>query len=252
MSTHPNFILKNLSASDLKLFEGALTAVSFTHGELVGEAGTPIESVYFLNSGLISIVVPLANGEAIEAGVIGRHDVYGASVAFGAKFHMNRAMIQMPGSASVIKSADLIVAANASPTLRHELFLQDQFMLAQSQQSAACNAKHNIPQRLASWLLRVSDRSQQDELPLTQEFLSQMLGVQRASVSIAAGEMQDAGIIRYQRGNVRIIDRAKLEHIACECYAALRIQRQRMLKQAGAPEPGTIRVAERAFSPIKV
>jgi CRP-like cAMP-binding protein len=237
VSTHPNSILRNLSKSDLALFEGALTAKSFVHGEVLGEAGAPIEHVYFPNSGLISLVVPLASGEAIEAGVVGRSDVCGAAVAFGAPYHVNRAVVQMPGSASVIKAADLIKAANASPTLRRELFLHDQFILAQAQQSAACNAKHDISQRLAAWLLRVRDRAQQEDLNLTQEFLSQMLGVQRASVSIAAGAMQDAGMIHYRRGSIRITDRPKLEHTACECFASLRAQFERTF-------PATVQAAE--------
>ena len=227
MSTHPNVILRNLSKSDLALFEGALSSHAFTHGQVLGEAGTPIDRVFFPSSGMISVVVPLQTGEVIEAGVVGRTDVFGAAVVFGAKLHVNTGVVQMPGSALVIKAADLVAAARKSETLRNELFLHDQFILAQAQQSAACNARHDIPQRLATWLLRVRDRAQQEDLPLTQEFLAQMLGVQRASVSIAAGEQQEAGLIRYRRGHIQIMDSAKLEQVACECYASLRAQYDR-------------------------
>jgi CRP-like cAMP-binding protein len=229
MSSHPNLILKNLSKGDLALFERALTQQPFVHGQVLAEAGMPIERVFFPNSGLISVVVPLASGEAIEAGVVGRADVFGAGAVFGATHHVNRAAVQMPGSASVIKVADLVAAANKSESLRRTLFLHDQFILAQAQQSAACNARHQIPERLATWLLRVHDRALQDDLNLTQEFLSQMLGVQRASVSIAAKAMQDAGLIQYRRGTIHITDMAKLESVACECYAALRSQFERMI-----------------------
>jgi CRP-like cAMP-binding protein len=211
-----------LSKSDLALFEGPLHVKSFVNGELLAEAGAAIEHVFFPNSGLISIVVPLQSGEVIEAGVVGRQDVFGAAVAFGAKLHVNRAIVQIPGSASIIRAADLVAAANKSETLRCDLFLHDQFILTQAQQSAACNARHEVSQRLATWLLRVRDRAQQEELPLTQEFLSQMLGVQRASVSIAAAAMQEAGMIQYRRGSIHITDTAKLEHAACECYDILR------------------------------
>jgi CRP-like cAMP-binding protein len=228
VSTHPNSILRHLSAADLKLFEGMLTPVSFVHGETLAEIGLPIERVFFPNSGMISVVVPLASGEAIEAGVIGRADVFGAGAAFGAKHHINNAVCQMPGSFSVIKAADLANAAAQSETLRRELFKREQFLLAQAQQSAACNARHDIPQRLATWLLRVHDRAQQEELALTQEFLGQMLGVQRASVSIAAAALQDAGIIQYRRGSIRILDQKRLEASACECFDALRMQFERM------------------------
>ena len=222
MSTHPNAILKHLSKSDLALFEGALHVKSFVHGEVLAEAGSPIENVFFPNSGMISIVVPLQGGEVIEAGVVGRQDVFGAAAAFGAKTHVNSAIMQIPGSASIISAADLVNATNKSETLRRDLFLHDQFVLTQAQQSAACNARHDISQRLATWLLRVRDRAQQEELPLTQDFLSQMLGVQRASVSIAAGAMQEAGMIQYRRGSIHITDTAKLEDTACECYDVLR------------------------------
>ena len=227
MSTHPNAILRNLSTSDLALLEGALSSHAFTHGQVLGEVGQPIERAYFPSSGLISVVVPLRTGEVIEAGVVGRTDVFGASVALGAKLHVNTGVVQMPGSALVIKAADLVAATRKSETLRNELFLNDQFILAQAQQSAACNARHDIPQRLATWLLRVRDRAQQEDLSLTQEFLSQMIGVQRASVSIAAGVLQDAGMIRYRRGHIQITDPARLKQVACECYAAVRAQYDR-------------------------
>lgn len=227
VSTHPNAILNHLSKSDLALFEGALTARSFVRGDVLAEIDSPIDHAYFPSCGLISLVVPLQGGEVIEAGVVGRQDVFGASAAFGAKVHVNRAVAQISGVALVIKAAELIKAAHKSETLRHDLFMYDQFILAQAQQSAACNARHDISQRLATWLLRISDRAQQDELPLTQEFLSQMLGVQRASVSIAAGAMQEAGMIQYRRGRLKITDPNKLEEIACECYAAVRAHHER-------------------------
>ena len=227
MSTHPNVILRTLSKSDLALFESALSSLAFTNGQVLGEVGTPIDRVFFPSSGLISVVVPLRSGDVIEAGVVGRTDVFGASVALGGRLHVNTGVVQMPGSALVIKADILTNAAGKSETLRNQLFLHDQFILAQAQQSAACNARHDIPQRLATWLLRVRDRAQQEDLPLTQEFLAQMLGVQRASVSIAAGEMQKAGLIRYRRGHIQITDVPGLKQVACECYASLRAQYDR-------------------------
>lgn len=239
MSKYDNSVLQRLSRSDLKLIEGSLASQILAHGKTIAEAGDPIEHVFFPNSGLISLVVPLSAGEMIEAGVVGREDVLGASAAFGARTHLNTAVVQMPGAAAVIKASDLIEAAGKSETLRRDLFLHDQFVLAQAQQSAACNARHNIPERLATWLLRIRDRAQQDELPLTQEFLSQMIGVQRASVSIAASAMQNAGLIHYRRGRIQITDVPGLEATACECYASLRGQFRRMTKAAEPRETAT-------------
>lgn len=225
MSGQTNTILKNLPPGDLKLFESALRPMTLTPGHILAEPGAPIERAYFPISGMISVVVPLSGGDSIESAVIGRSDVFGAGVAFGASLHVNRGIVQMAGAALTIAGAELAEAANKSEPLRRELFFQDRFLLAQAQQSAACNAKHDIKQRLATWLLRVRDRAQQNDLPLTQEFIGQMIGVQRPSISLAASELQDAGLILYRRGMIRILDLAGLERVACECFAALREQR---------------------------
>lgn len=231
-SQHSNAILDNLPRSDLKLLEDGLKPFALKLGHVIAEPGEPIEHAYFPISGLISVVVPLEGGESIEAGVVGRGDVFGAGAAFGARHHVNRAIVQLPGAALTIPSAKLAAAANASEALRRELFFQDRFILAQAQQSAACNARHDITQRLATWLLRVRERAQQDDLALTQEFLGQMIGVQRASISLAASQLQAAGIIRYRRGMIRILDPHRLEQVACECFAMLREQREEIgLKQ---------------------
>jgi CRP-like cAMP-binding protein len=227
--SHPNTFIQNLSESDAVLLSSAFTTREFPQGEVVAEPGDPIEQVLFMHNGLISVVVPLESGEAIEAGVIGREEVFGACGALGAKSHVSKAIVQMPGTASVIKTADLTKLARQSNTLLRALVVHEQFLLAQAQQTAACNARHEIPQRLATWLLRVSDRSAENEMPLTQEFLAQMLGVQRASVTIAAGALRDAGLISYRRGRIVIDDRAKLEKLACECYSAIRTQYERTI-----------------------
>ena len=228
--SHLNGFIQNLPSSDIEMLRPLFKAKSFGHGDVIAEAGQPIEDVWFVNSGMLSVIVPLQTGEAIEAGVVGADEVFGASGAFGMHFHINTAVGQMPGSAFVIACAALKKAVARSTTLSHALAAQEQFLLAQAQQTAACNARHAIPQRLATWLLRVRDRSQRDELNLTQEFLSQMLGVQRASVSIAAAQMQQSGLIRYKRGNVRIMDLQGLEQAACECYSAVRDQYQRTIQ----------------------
>jgi CRP-like cAMP-binding protein len=230
MSAHPNGFLRNLSKSDHDALSRLATVHSFPQGEVIAEIGTPIDRVFFVNSGMISLVVPLQDGGAIEAGVVGRNEVFGGCAALGLKCHVNTAVVQMEASASVIKASDLAKAADASPSLRLAFVLQEQFLLAQAQQSAACNGVHHIRQRLATWLLRVSDRAQQEDLQLTQEFLSQMLGVQRASVSLAASELRDEGMITYRRGHVRITDRERLEQTACECNSAVRKQFDRTIQ----------------------
>jgi CRP-like cAMP-binding protein len=224
-----NTFIRNLSKVDAALLSSAFTTREYPQGEVLCEPGDRIAQVLFLHSGLISVVVPLEAGEAVEAGCIGREEVFGACGALGVKCHVGKAIVQMPGSGSAIKTADLARLVRQSDTLLAALAGHEQFLLAQAQQTAACNARHAIPQRLASWLLRVSDRSGEEELLLTQDFLAQMLGVQRASVSIAAAALKDAGLISYHRGRIVIQKQQELEKLACECYAAVRTQYERTI-----------------------
>ena len=204
--------------------------MAFVHGDVIGEAGRPIESVFFPSSGMISVVVDLRDGGRVEAAMVGRKNAVGGSVVFGGRQHLNTSFAQLPGIGWSLKAADVIELANRDDDVRNILFDNEQFLLAQSQQTAACNARHVIPQRLATWILRAADASGGDELTLTQEYLAQMLGVQRASVSMFAGALQDKGLIFYRRGRVKVLDRAGLEHLACECQAALRHQHARLFE----------------------
>jgi CRP-like cAMP-binding protein len=171
---------------------------------------------------MISLVVDLADGDRIEAGMVGRRGTVGGSVMFGGRTHLTTAFAQLPGSGWVLKASDLHELAERASDVRDLFFRNEQYLLAQAQQTAACNAKHRIPQRLATWILRAQFDSGDAELNLTQEYLAQMLGVQRASVSMFAGALQEKGLIFYRRGRVRILDREGLEHEACECHATLR------------------------------
>lgn len=204
--------------------------LSFVHGDIIGETGRPIEHVFFPSSGMISVVVDLRDGGRVEAAMVGRRNAIGASVVFGGRTHLNTSFAQLPGSGWSLNAADVIELANREIEVRNILYDNEQFLLAQAQQTAACNARHVIPQRLATWILRASDASGGDELTLTQEYLAQMLGVQRASVSMFAGALQDKGLIFYRRGRVKVLDRNGLEHQACECQAALRHQHARLFE----------------------
>jgi CRP-like cAMP-binding protein len=198
--------------------------LSFVHGDVIGEAGRPIEHAFFPSSGMISVVVELRDGGRVEAAMVGRRNAIGGSVVFGGLNHLNTSFAQLPGSGWLLKATDLVELAERDPDVRNLLFDNEQYLLAQAQQTAACNARHVIPKRLGTWILRASEACGGDELTLTQEYLAQMLGVQRASVSMFAGELQDKGLIFYRRGRVRVLDREGLEHHACECHAVLRRQ----------------------------
>lgn len=136
--------------------------------------------------------------------------------------------MQIAGSGFAIRASDLIELADDSPSLTELMFRHEQYLLAQAQQSLACNARHKIPQRLATWLLRARDAADSNRLYLTQEFLAQMIGVQRASVSTVAGKLQDDGLISYRRGQIEILDEKKLNDAACECRQAVRMQYRRL------------------------
>lgn len=233
MTSFNNVILDALSAAEPDEVTRRLVPFSFVHGNVLGEAGKPIEHVYFPQSGLISIVVALNGGERIEAAMVGSNGVLGASVIFGANLSINTGFALIAGRGLRMKAEDLVSLAQTNRTVQALLFRHEQYLLAQAQQTAACNARHHIPARLCTWLMRAQDLALQNDLHLTQEFLAQTLGVQRASISTIAGALQDAGLIHYRRGRVAIMNKEGLAQKACECYAALRGHHLRLFKADG-------------------
>ena len=228
---HHNEILARLHQEHPDIVTRRARQINYVHGDIFGESGSPIEEVLFPSSGMISLVVDLSDGDRIEAGMVGRRGMIGGSVLFGGRTHLSTSFTQLPGNGWTVKAADLLDLADSAQGVRDLMFRNEQYTLAQAQQTAACNAKHRIPQRLATWILRAQFDSGDEELLLTQEYLAQMLGVQRASVSMFAGTLQDKGLIFYRRGRVRILDREGLEREACECHATLRSRHMRLFDQ---------------------
>ena len=219
MSNRPtNLLLASLSAADLTLLGPHLKPVALQQHKVLFEATEPVSAAYFPSDAIISLVVTLSTGEAIEAAMVGRDGVVGASAALDGKISLSRAIVQIGGHAV---SCDLDVlkhAARQSETLHALLIRHEQVVYAQAQQTAACNATHTIEERLARWLLRARDLSQSDTLPFTQDFLGEMLGVRRTSVSVVAHTLQQAGFLKYARGRIQITDLEGLRQSACECY----------------------------------
>lgn len=209
--------------------------VEMRHGDLFAEAGDFIERAVFPISGMISIVAPLEEGGAVEAAMIGPSGALGTTAIFGPAIHINTAFCQIPGEAWTLPIAAFQQAADADPRLRALALAQDQYILAQAQQAAACNARHHLPARMATWLLRAADEVADDGLRLTQEYLATMLGVQRTSLCMAAGQMQERNLINVRRGRIDLIDRAALQSQACECYRNLRLQYLRLNPPQEAP-----------------
>jgi CRP-like cAMP-binding protein len=164
----------------------------------------------------------MQSGASVETATIGRAGVIGASAGLGAPSTFARAIVQLPGTAAWLSAAQFHAAANQSQGIRDLIVRYNDLLLAQIQQSVACNALHALEARLCRWLLQTHDCMDGDVIPLTQEFLGQMLGVRRTTVTIAARLLQSAGLIRYRRGHIQVLDRKALEDIACECYAVVR------------------------------
>jgi CRP-like cAMP-binding protein len=224
-----NRFLARLPEPEQKALFSNLELVELNQHQVLHEMGRPIEAVYFPHSGIVSLVVDLKSGDMVEAGTVGCDGVAGGAAGFGRVEALNRAVVQVAGSASSVTAKELRALADGSPELRGQLFSQQQFLLAQAQQCAACNGIHPIERRLARWLLRCRDIAHRDELELTQEFVAEMLGVRRTSVSMVANILQRAGLIETRRGSVRLLDIDGLRANACECYAVICDLSERLL-----------------------
>lgn len=222
ISRSPNGLLSSLSAADFELIRPHLRSVPLVGQAELVRTGEPLPHVYFPHFGIISLVVRLLEGAAVEAAMIGRDSVFGASTALDGGIALNDAIVQVAGEASIIDIAQLRNAVRQSASFRTTLVRHEQALLAQALQSTACNASHTLEARLSRWLLRARDLAG-DDLPLTQEFLAQMLGVQRSSVSAVANSLQSAGLISYRRGRIRILDLPGLLNSSCECYATVKV-----------------------------
>jgi CRP-like cAMP-binding protein len=227
-----NHLLASLDADELAGLLPHLKTVELPQETVFFESGDAIKTVYFPHNALISLVVDLACGGMIEAAMIGGDGVAGGSAAFGSKISLNRAIVQVGGSASVLDVEVFCDFADRNAAFRAKLARHEQFVLAQAQQSAACNAAHPLEARLSRWLLRCRDLLLSNDIPLTHEFLGEMLGVQRTSVTIVANTLQRAGLIRYRRGHIRVLDLESVRDTSCECYETLKSHSDRLLGSA--------------------
>jgi CRP-like cAMP-binding protein len=219
-----NHLLATLPPVDFAQIAGALQPVTLVLRQVLHVPDERIEAVYFVDAGTTSMIAPLEGGDALEVGLVGRDGLVGLPVVLGTDIAVTEAMVQVAGSALRLRASALREALAASPALQALLLRYMQAFHVQVTQTAACNGRHALEERLARWLLMTHDRVDGDELPMTHEFLSTMLGVRRAGVSVAASILQKAGVIGYARGQVTVLDRAGLEAAACECYGA--VQRQ--------------------------
>jgi CRP-like cAMP-binding protein len=231
-SLSPNRLLASLVPAEFELLRPHLEPTELKHAAVIFETGDKIDRVYFPHSGIISLVVELAGGEAIEAAMVGPDSMLGATSAMDGEISLNKAIVQLSGHGETMDVATFRKVAEQSATLRTTLLRHEQVLFAQAQQSVACNVSHPVEARLARWLLRARDLSGSDTLELTQEFLAQMLGVRRSSVSPVAHELQRTGLIRYNRGRIEIMDLEGLRSASCECYGTVKAHYDRLLNHA--------------------
>lgn len=213
-----NRILAALPDEDLHLLLPHLQQVDLKKKQILCDIGQAFDFVYFIEEGVTSFLTTMKDGASVEVGMIGYEGVTPLSPLFGEQISQHHIVTQLPGRAARIETGHCLAVFEKSPALRRAVLHFANSFLNQSAQTGACNRLHAVGQRLARWLLMSGDRFQSATLPLTQEFLSIMLGVRRAGVSEAAGEIQRSGLITYTHGQITINDREGLEKLACECY----------------------------------
>ncbi|MGB7827685.1 MAG: Crp/Fnr family transcriptional regulator [Pseudolabrys sp.] len=229
MAKSPNSLLASLPADVFSALSPHLKLVELKFGDVLAETGGAVRRVYFPYSGVISLVVELDVGSMIETAMVGRDGVLSAAAALDGKVSLNKGVVQLAGSAGVMEVDQLRRLAKEFEPFREILIRHEQVLFAQSQQSAACNASHTVEARMCRWLLHMRDFAGGDDLLLTQEFLAQMLGVRRTSVTVVASPLRKAGLIDYTRGRIRLRDVEGLKKEACECYATVKAHYQRLL-----------------------
>jgi CRP-like cAMP-binding protein len=213
-----NVLLSALPGTDLARLEGALHHFELIPGTVLHEPGDPIGYVVFPHSGMVSLQVVLGDSDSIEANSIGRDGIIDAAAAMTRHRAFTRAVVQLAGIASRMPATDFRRFVRDCEALRDLVFAHYVGTMWQVEQRAACAVRHDIVRRLSRWLLQAHDRSDGDTLPFTQDTLAQLLGVRRASVTLAARRLQGANLIAYSYGSITILDRAGLERRSCECY----------------------------------
>lgn len=219
-----NEILLGMPRQEREMLFSKLEFVRLKTHHVLHEPGDTLKSAYFCNTGLISILSVFPDGKSVEVGLVGKEGFVGLPLVAGFRTAPTRAITQIEATAFRVNSETLMVILRQCPALERRLQQFSQVLAMQVTQIAACNRLHEVNERLGRWLLMSADRIGSNSVPLTQELLAQMLGTRRSSVTVAAGMLGKAGLIRHSRGDVQIIDRPKLEEAACECYGIMKRQ----------------------------
>lgn len=216
-----NKLLSSLPRDQFDLLAPYLITESLTQGLVLLEAGDEFEYVYFPHYGMLSLLVVLKDGKAVETATVGCEGVVGAMAGLGLYKSLVRVVVQLPIGVTKISATQFRIAASCSDAIRDLCIRYNEVLLSQARVTAACNAVHVVEERFCRWLLQSADRAGSSTVNLTQEFLAEMLGVRRTSVTEVASKIQSTGAIKYSRGVINILDRPALETMSCECYQTL-------------------------------
>jgi len=224
-----NHLLAVLPASEMQRWLPQLEPVTLTLGQVLYESGVTLEHVYFPTTAIVSLLYVMEDGASAEIAVVGNEGVVGVSLFMGGESTPSRAVVQSAGHGFRLKAQLVKDEFNRAGPVMHLLLRYTQALITQMAQTAVCNRHHSLDQQLCRWLLLSLDRLPGNELVMTQELIANMLGVRREGVTEGALKLQQAGLIRYARGRITVLDRAALEKRACECYAVVRKEYDRLL-----------------------
>src|SRR5258706_3839447 len=233
-SPRQNHILAALPVGEAERMYPSLELVSMPLGEVLYESGDQLQHVYFPTGSIVSLLYVMADGAPAEIAVVGSEGIIGIALFMGGETMPNRAVVQSAGYAYRLMGQLLKEEFNRAGELQHVLLRYTQALLTQMAQTAVCNRHHSVDQQLCRWLLLSLDRLPSNELTMTQDLIANMLGVRREGVTEAAGKLQTAGLITYNRGRITVIDRPGLEARACECYQVVKTEFDRLLPYTSA------------------
>ena len=224
-----NHILDALPDEERERLFPHLSFVSMPLGKVLYESGETLKHIYFPTDSIVSLLYVMKDGASAEIAVVGNEGAIGVALFMGGETTPSRAIVQSAGSAFRLEGKRLKLEFNRHGQMLHVLLRYTQSLITQMAQTAVCNRHHSVNQQLCRWLLLSLDRLRSNELKMTQELIANMLGVRREGVTAAAGELQKAGVIRYSRGKITVLDRAKLEQLSCECYSVVKRESDRLL-----------------------
>jgi CRP-like cAMP-binding protein len=227
-----NLLLAALPQAESARWMPQLEPVNMPLGHVLYESGTRLSHVYFPTTSIVSLLYVMENGASAEIAVVGQEGLVGISLFMGGESTPSRAVVQSAGQGLRLKANLMMQEFNRGGPVMHLLLRYTQALITQMAQTAVCNRHHSLDQQLCRWLLLSLDRLQSNQLVMTQELIANMLGVRREGVTEAAGQLHKAGLIRYQRGHITILDRAGLERRTCECYAVVKKEYDRLLPDA--------------------